>query len=80
MGATWEGIRAVKPLEAQGSNCNRTLLCSFAQASACAEAGEDLISTFVGRIMEWDKADMQVQGIEPADDPEVISVRRIVDY
>ena len=80
MASTWEGIQAGKQLEAQGINCNLTLLFSFAQAIACAEAGVYLISPFVGRIMDWYKADMQVQGFEPADDPGVISVRKIFDY
>jgi len=80
MASTWEGIQAGKQLEAQGINCNLTLLFSFAQAIACAEAGVYLISPFVGRIMDWYKADMQVQGFAPADDPGVISVRKIFDY
>ena len=80
MASTWEGIQAGKQLELQGINCNLTLLFSFAQAIACAEAGVYLISPFVGRIMDWYKADMQVQGFAPADDPGVISVRKIFDY
>ena len=77
MASTWEGIQAGKQLEAQGINCNLTLLFSFAQAIACAEAGVYLISPFVGRIMDWYKADMQVQGFAPAEDPGVISVSKI---
>jgi len=80
MASTWEGIQAGKQLEAQGINCNLTLLFSFAQAIACAEAGVYLISPFVGRIMDWYKADMQVQGFAPAEDPGVISVSKIFDY
>ena len=80
MASTWEGILAGKQLEQQGINCNLTLLFSFAQAIACAEACVYLISPFVGRIMDWYKADMQVQGFAPAEDPGVISVRKIFDY
>ena len=78
--ATWEGIQAGKQLEEQGINCNLTLLFSFAQAAACAEAGVYLISPFVGRIMDWHKADMTVDGFAPAEDPGVISVANIFDY
>jgi len=78
--ATWEGIQAGKQLEEQGINCNLTLLFSFAQAAACAEAGVYLISPFVGRIMDWHKADMKVDGFAPAEDPGVISVANIFDY
>ena len=78
--ATWEGIQAGKQLEEQGINCNLTLLFSFAQAAACAEAGVYLISPFVGRIMDWHKAYMKVDGFAPAEDPGVISVANIFDY
>ena len=78
--ATWEGIQAGKQLEERGINCNLTLLFSFAQAAACAEAGVYLISPFVGRIMDWHKADMKVDGFAPAEDPGVISVANIFDY
>jgi len=78
--STWEGIQAGKALEQQGINCNLTLLFSFAQAIACAEAGVYLISPFVGRIMDWYKASMKVDGFEPAQDPGVISVSKIFDY
>ncbi|MGK0376002.1 MAG: transaldolase, partial [Arenicella sp.] len=54
--STWEGIKAAEQLEKEGINCNLTLLFSFAQAVACAEAGVFLISPFVGRIMDWHKA------------------------
>ena len=53
LAATWEGIRAAEELERSGINCNLTLLFSFAQARACAEAGVYLISPFVGRIYDW---------------------------
>ena len=78
--ATWEGIQAGKQLEEQGINCNLTLLFSFAQAAACAEAGVYLISPFVGRIMDWHKANLKVDGFAPAEDPGVISVANIFDY
>jgi transaldolase len=78
--ATWEGIQAGKLLEQQGINCNLTLLFSFAQAVACAEAGVYLISPFVGRIMDWHKAATKVNGFAPEEDPGVISVSKIYDY
>jgi transaldolase len=78
--STWEGIQAGKQLEEQDINCNLTLLFSFAQAIACAEAGVYLISPFVGRIMDWYKADMKVDGFSPEEDPGVISVGNIFDY
>jgi len=79
LASTWEGIRAAEILEKEGVNCNLTLLFSFAQAQACAEAGVFLISPFVGRIMDWHKKD---QGCEftPENDPGVISVSNIYNY
>ncbi|BBU86879.1 hypothetical protein EIMP300_82790 [Escherichia coli] len=56
LASTWQGIRAAEQLEKEGINCNLTLLFSFAQARACAEAGVFLISPFVGRILDWYKA------------------------
>ena len=77
--STWEGIRAAEILEKEGIRCNLTLLFSFAQAQACAEAGVYLISPFVGRILDWYK---KAEGREfPAvEDPGVISVSRIYNY
>lgn len=77
--ATWEGIRAAEQLEREGIHCNLTLLFSFSQAVACAEAGVTLISPFVGRIYDWYK---KRDGIEyaPEDDPGVQSVGRIYQY
>jgi transaldolase len=77
--STWEGIRAAEVLEKEGINCNLTLLFSFAQARACAEAGVFLISPFVGRILDWYKAK---EGREFAgnEDPGVISVSKIYNY
>src|SRR5436305_4931236 len=74
--STWEGIRAAETLEKEGIHCNLTLLFSFAQAVACAEAGVTLISPFVGRITDWYKKERG--GDIPADeDPGVASVTRI---
>lgn len=77
--STWEGIQACRQLERQGINCNMTLLFSFAQAAACADAGASLISPFVGRIMDWYKA-KEGREFAPHDDPGVHSVRRIYSY
>ncbi len=79
VGSTWEGIRAAEQLEREGIHCNLTLLFSFAQAVACAEARVTLISPFVGRIYDWHK---KSRGAEiPADaDPGVESVTRIYNY
>lgn len=78
--STWEGIKAAEQLEKEGINCNLTLLFSFAQAVACAEAGVCLISPFVGRIMDWYKANGGQESYEPMEDPGVISVTRIYNY
>jgi transaldolase len=78
--STWEGIRAAGQLEKQGIRCNLTLLFSFAQAVACAEAGVTLISPFVGRIYDWYKKERGGAEIPPADDPGVASVTRIYNY
>jgi len=78
--STWEGIRAAEILEKQGIRCNLTLLFSFAQARACADAGVYLISPFVGRIMDWYKASQGVDGYAPVEDPGVLSVTRIYNY
>ena len=80
LASTWEGIRAAEQLEKSGINCNLTLLFGFAQAQACADAGAYLISPFVGRILDWYKANTD-QAIETAEqDPGVLSVRRIYAY
>ncbi len=78
--ATWEWIRAAEILEQQGIHCNLTLLFSFAQAKACADAGVTLISPFVGRIMDWYKANLGVDGFLPHEDPGVLSVTRIYNH
>ncbi|GAA3950511.1 transaldolase [Allohahella marinimesophila] len=78
--ATWEGIQAAAELEQQGIHCNLTLLFSFAQAQACADAGATLISPFVGRIYDWYKRDRDVRHIDPIDDPGVKSVAQIYEF
>lgn len=80
LAATWEGIRAAEELEKEGINCNLTLLFSFAQARACAEAGVFLISPFVGRIYDWYQARNPMDPYVVEEDPGVKSVRNIYDY
>ncbi len=77
--STWEGIRAGEILEREGIHCNLTLLFGLHQAIACAEAGITLISPFVGRILDWYKKDTGLD-YAPAEDPGVISVRRVYNY
>ncbi|MGL4476042.1 MAG: transaldolase [Shewanella sp.] len=79
LASTWEGICAAKQLEQQGINCNLTLLFSFAQARACAEAGVYLISPFVGRILDWYKKDTGLN-YSASEDPGVVSVTEIYNY
>ncbi len=78
--STWEGIKAGEKLEKEGIHCNLTLLFSFAQAVACAEAGVTLISPFVGRIYDWYKKSKGVADIPASEDPGVASVTRIYNY
>ena len=78
--ATWEGIRAAEVLEREGIHCNLTLLFSFAQSVACAEAGVFLISPFVGRILDWHLAQGTPAPPTPQQDPGVVSVPRIWNY
>ncbi len=78
--STWEGIKAAEILEKDGIHCNLTLLFSFAQAVACAEAGITLISPFVGRILDWHKAKNPTANFAGAADPGVISVTQIYTY
>src|SRR6185295_4596643 len=80
LASTWEGIRAAERLEREGIHCNLTLLFSFAQAVACADAGVTLISPFVGRIYDWHKAARKVEDIALAEDPGVASVTKIYGY
>jgi transaldolase len=80
LASTWEGIQAAAQLEKEGINCNLTLLFSFAQAQACADAGVFLISPFVGRIFDWYKKFDGVDSYAPEQDPGVLSVQRIFNY
>ena len=78
--ATWEGIRAAEALEQRGIHCNATLIFSFEQACACADAGVFLISPFVGRITDWYTATTDLVIEDPTDDPGVQSVTRIYNH
>ncbi|AUQ26847.1 MULTISPECIES: transaldolase [Dickeya] len=80
LASTWQGIRAAEQLEKEGINCNLTLLFSFAQARACAEAGVFLISPFVGRILDWYKANGDKKEFAAHEDPGVVSVTDIYEY
>lgn len=80
LASTWEGIQAAAELEKEGINCNLTLLFSFAQAKACAEAGVYLISPFVGRILDWYKKAEGKDSYAPSEDPGVVSVTSIYNY
>ncbi|TSJ57910.1 transaldolase [Atlantibacter subterranea] len=80
LAATWQGIRAAEELENEGINCNLTLLFSFAQARACAEAGVYLISPFVGRIYDWYQQHQPQENYQAESDPGVVSVRDIYHY
>ena len=84
LAGTWEGIAAAKELEAQGIHCNMTLLFSIVQAAACGAANAKLISPFVGRITDWNKAKLGSNWSDTANgganDPGVISVKRIFHY
>jgi transaldolase len=77
--STWEGIRAAEVLQRDGIRCNMTLLFALPQAVACADAGAQLISPFVGRIYDWHKK-ASGQDYQGADDPGVQSVQRIYNY
>ena len=77
--STWEGIKAAEVLEKEGIHCNLTLLFSAPQAIACAEAGVQLISPFVGRILDWYKAATKKE-YTPTEDPGVVSVTKIYNY
>lgn len=81
LATTWEGVEAARELEKEGIHCNMTLLFSFSQAVACAEAGVTLISPFVGRIYDWWVAKTGKKVYEdPFEDPGVKSVTRIYNY
>lgn len=78
--STWEGIKAAEQLEKQGIHCNLTLLFGMHQAVACADAGITLISPFVGRILDWQKADENRTDIPVTEDKGVLSVSKIYQY
>lgn len=78
--STWEGIKAAEILEREGIHCNLTLLFSFAQARACADAGVTLISPFVGRILDWYLQNTDATSFTKEEDPGVQSVRRIYQF
>jgi len=78
--STWEGVRAAEVLQKEGINCNMTLLFSFPQAVACADAGVTLVSPFVGRILDWYKAATKKDSYPSAEDPGVVSVTGIYHY
>ncbi|MEO1001490.1 MAG: transaldolase [Cyanobacteria bacterium J06638_7] len=78
--STWEGMRAAEQLEKEGIHCNLTLLFSFAQAVAAAEAGVTLISPFVGRILDWFKKSTGRESYPGPEDPGVVSVTQIFNY
>lgn len=80
LASTWEGIQAAKVLEKEGIHCNMTLMFSLAQAIAAAEVGATLISPFVGRILDWYKANEHVDSYPPEKDPGVLSVTKIYNY
>ena len=80
LASTWEGIRAAEQLEKEGINCNLTLLFGFSQAAACADAGVTLISPFVGRILDWYKANTDQKDYSSNEDPGVLSVQHIYNY
>jgi len=81
LAATWEGIQAAKELEEKhGIHCNLTLIFSFCQAVACAEAGVTLISPFVGRILDWYVKNTSTKSFDPEDEPGVKSVTQIFNY
>jgi len=79
LAATWEGIRAAEALQAEGIDCNLTLVFHLAQAVACAEARAFLISPFVGRITDW-HSKASGTAFSPENDPGVLSVRDIYNY
>ena len=84
LAGTWEGIAAAKELEADGIHCNITLLFSLIQAAACGAANTKLISPFVGRITDWNKAKLGANWNDAshggANDPGVTSVKKIFTY
>ncbi|MEW5848594.1 MAG: transaldolase [Myxococcota bacterium] len=80
LATTWEGVKAAEVLEKDGIHCNMTLLFGLHQAVACAEANAQLISPFVGRILDWYKKNTGKESYAPHEDPGVLSVTRIYNY
>ena len=80
LAATWEGIQAARILQKEGIDCNLTLIFCLEQAVACADADAHLISPFVGRITDWNKAASGVESYTPEQDPGVKSVKSIFAY
>lgn len=80
LASTWEGICAAAVLERENIQCNLTLLFSFEQAQACAEAGAFLISPFVGRVLDWHVKNTDVKQFVPTEEPGVALVKSIFDY
>ena len=80
LAGTWEGIQAAKILEAEGIQCNITLVFSFLQAAAAAQAKAYLISPFPGRILDWHKVQSGTTGYTPDADPGVLAVKRMYGY
>jgi transaldolase len=80
LAGTWEGIQAAKILEAEGIQCNITLVFSFLQAAAAAQAGAYLISPFPGRILDWFKSKNGKEGYDPSADPGVLDVQKMYSY
>mmetsp|Transcript_8255 Transcript_8255/g.20302 ORF Transcript_8255/g.20302 Transcript_8255/m.20302 type:complete len:382 (-) Transcript_8255:208-1353(-) len=80
LAGTWEGIQAAKILEAEGIQCNITLVFSFLQAAAAAQAKAYLISPFPGRILDWHKKQSGQTGYAPDADPGVLAVKRMYAY
>jgi len=78
--STWEGIKAAEVLESEGFRINMTLMFSFCQAIAAAEAGVTLISPFVGRILDFWKKELGKDGYAPQDDPGVVFVTKVYNY
>ena len=81
LAATWEGIQAAEILEAEGIQCNLTLIFSVVQAVACAQYGAHLISPFPGRILDWHKTSQgRTEGVAPDDDEGVVACRAMYNY
>nr|BET44395.1 MAG: transaldolase [Candidatus Aschnera chinzeii] len=80
LAATWEGIKAAEQLEKDGINCNLTLIFSFIQAKACAEAGVCFISPFVGRILDWYKNNTDNKKYTILQHPGIICLKEIFNY